>query len=158
MLPDKIQEFLVQNHVVSLAIKDDEGLWAASCFYALDTAQARLIVLTSQTTRHGQQMLIQPRLAGTVAQQPQHLREIRGLQFTAHAELLDGIPRQDALGIYTRRHPLAMLKRTDVWAIRLDGVKYTDNHYVFAQKMCWERPSAECAPLQSPIGNDGQLR
>lgn len=143
MLPDKIQEFLVQNHVVSLAIKDDKGLWAASCFYALDTAQARLIVLTSQTTRHGQQMLIQPRLAGTVAQQPRHLREIRGLQFTAHAELLDGIPRQDALGIYTRRHPLAMLKRTDVWAIRLDGVKYTDNHYVFAQKMCWERPSAE---------------
>ena len=152
MLPDKIQQFLLQNHVVSLAIQDHAGLWAASCFYALDPEHARLIVLTSQTTRHGQQMLLQPMLAGTVAQQPQNLREIRGLQFTAHAELLDGMERQDGLGIYTRRHPLAMLKRTDVWALGLVEVKYTDNHYVFAQKTCWQRPVChEGTALPEPI-------
>ncbi len=33
----------------------------------------------------------------------------------------------------------AMALKTDVWALDLDSVKYTDNKLVFAQKTRWQR-------------------
>lgn len=78
-IPGKIAEFLQRHHVLSLAVQDAQGLWAASCFYACDLAAGQLIVLTSLKTRHGQQMSQSPVVAGTISGQPEHWRDICGL-------------------------------------------------------------------------------
>lgn len=138
-IPGKIAEFLQRHHVLSLAVQDAQGLWAASCFYACDLAAGQLIVLTSLKTRHGQQMTQMPVVAGTISGQPEHWRDICGLQFTARAQLLDGAEADAALECFAVRHPIARLKRTDIWALRLEQLKYTSNDYLFAQKTHWQR-------------------
>lgn len=140
-LPQPVAVFLAAHHVVSLAVHGSEGMWAASCFYAFDEEEARLVVLTKPSTRHGRMMLGNPRIAGTVAGQPEHIHDIRGVQFTAWAEYLnEGAARKTALKRYIARHPIARLvPAADMWNIRLDDVKYTDNQRIFARKLYWQR-------------------
>ncbi|MCP1661102.1 pyridoxamine 5'-phosphate oxidase family protein [Neisseria perflava] len=138
--PDNIARFFRDNHVVSLAIADSDGIWCASCFYVFDEAAARLVVLTSRKTRHGQMMAANPNIAGTIAAQPDSITQIKGIQFTARAECLEQPEaRRTALALYTQAHPIAKAYLSDVWALDLQTVKYTDNKLVFAQKTYWQR-------------------
>jgi len=141
--PGAIVDLLEGHHVATLAIADEAGPWAASCFYAFDAATMTLIVLTSTNTRHGRALLASPRLAGSVAGQPAAIADIRGVQFEATAKRLAGVRRAAALGRFARRHPQAAVVPTDVWALRLDSVKYTDNRIVFARKLHWSRATEE---------------
>lgn len=70
-IPSHIIDFLEQNHIVNFSAHDDDDFWAANCFYALDKANARLIIFTSKKTRHAQIMLNNPKIVGTIC--PQYL-------------------------------------------------------------------------------------
>lgn len=142
-VPRPIVDLLDSHHVVALAVADEAGPWAASCFYAFDAGAMTLIVLTSTKTRHGRAMLATARLAGAVASQPEAIADIRGVQFEATAERLAGGRRAAALCRFARRHPPAAAMPTDIWALRLDSVKYTDNRIVFARKLHWARATEE---------------
>lgn len=138
--PEVISEFLFDHHVVSLAAFSQDEVWCASCFYAFDPVEVRLIVLSSKTSHHGELMLRNPMIAGTIAGQPENVREICGIQFSASAEcLVDKNRHKDALSLYTDIHPLAKMFVSDVWSIQLNSVKYTSNKFFFGQKTRWER-------------------
>ncbi|GLU30199.1 hypothetical protein WKR88_22195 [Trinickia caryophylli] len=138
-LPAPIAEFIVAHHVLGLAVVDRGMPWAASCFYAFDEPAASLIVMTSVQTRHGMAMRDSPAVAGTIGAQPERIRDIRGVQFGAWAECLTGAERRAASSLYLARHPIARLRTTDLWRLRLEDVKFTDNRLVFAQKSHWQR-------------------
>jgi uncharacterized protein YhbP (UPF0306 family) len=138
-LPDKIRKFILENHVVSLATIDEGGVWAASCFYSFEATQNLLFILSSTLTRHGQAMLRKDHVAGTISGQPTSLHEIRGVQFSATALLLEGEKRDAALRHYLQRHPVARFKPSEIWEIRLTDVKFTDNSLSFGQKTPWTR-------------------
>ena len=143
-IPAAICEFLRAWHVLSLGISDALGPWAASLFYAFDEPAADLIVLTSTKTRHGQAMLDTPLVGGTVVGQAVRITDIRGVQFVARAKLLTDAGRSQQFDIFLERHPMARLKPSDVWALRLVDIKYTDNQLVFARKTRWHRDLAHC--------------
>ncbi len=88
-IPANITQFFQTNHVVSIATYADGTIWSACCFYVFDEPAARLIVLTSQKTKHGRLMAANPHIAGTVAGQPGSITKISGIQFTARARLLE---------------------------------------------------------------------
>jgi hypothetical protein len=140
-LPANIAAFFAANHVVSIAAAHAGEVWSACCFYVFDADAARLIVLTSQNTRHGAMMAASPRIAATIAGQPEGFTQISGIQLAARARILAGEERKAALAQYTAAHPMAkaLALKTDVWALDLDSVKYTDNKLVFAQKTRWQR-------------------
>ncbi|PJO77272.1 hypothetical protein GJV52_04450 [Neisseria brasiliensis] len=140
-LPHNMAKFLQRNHVVSIATQSSTGeLWSACCFYVFDEANAQLIVLTSQTTQHGSNMAAQPRIAGTISGQPDSITKISGIQFQAQAKCLtDEAERKAAVALFYHAHPVARAMKSDVWALRLDKVKFTDNKLVFAQKTHWTR-------------------
>lgn len=144
-LPLSIVEFIDSNHVVSVATLDADGVWSASCFYAFDARNATLIILSGTDTRHGAAMLDVALVSGTISGQPKNLRDIRGVQLSAQAERLEGMARHEALRLYTQRHPLARLKSTDAWALRLQAVKFTDNYSLFGHKTRWARTPGEGA-------------
>lgn len=142
--PPQISRFLSSHHVLGLCVQGDDGPWAASCFYALDSAAQRLIILSDRNTLHGQMMQRSPMVAGTISAQPQHVREIRGIQFTARAEWLENPDDiQAALDIYLQRHSLARLFKSDVWSLWLETIKFTSNKYVFGQKIHWRASRAD---------------
>ena len=139
-IPANITQFFQTNHVVSIAAGADGTIWSACCFYVFDETAARLIVLTSQKTKHGRLMAANPHIAGTVAGQPGSITKISGIQFTARARLLeDEAAKKPALSLYYKAHPAARAMKSDVWALNLDTVKFTDNKLVFAQKTHWQR-------------------
>ncbi|WP_416191802.1 pyridoxamine 5'-phosphate oxidase family protein [Neisseria sp. CCUG12390] len=140
-LPRNMVDFFRHNHVVSIATQSLAGeLWSACCFYVFDEANVQLIVLTSQNTQHGSNMALQPQIAGTVSGQPHSISEIRGIQFQAQAKrLTDESERNDAARLFYQAHPIARTMKSEIWALVLDKVKFTDNKLVFAQKTHWSR-------------------
>lgn len=138
-LPESIHNCLQDHHVVGLATCVNGQIWAASCFYAFDAPRASLILLTSRETCHGLAMLANPRIAGTIAGQPESVLQIHGVQFRGCATLLDGEAATQAYQLYCRRHPVAKLKQSDIWQITLDEIKHTNNALIFGRKTCWQR-------------------
>lgn len=140
-LPHNIANFLNRNHVVSIATYSPEsGLWSACCFYVFDEAHARLIVLTSRKTRHGYNMAAYPNISGTVSGQPNSITKINGIQFQARAVCLENeSERNAAANLFYQAHPIARAMKSDVWALELNFIKFTDNKLVFAQKTLWSR-------------------
>ncbi|OOH91323.1 hypothetical protein BMT54_02520 [Pasteurellaceae bacterium 15-036681] len=137
-IPQAIVEFIQANHVVSLACTHNGEHWIASCFYAFDLANQRLIILTKSTTQHGNLMSKNPQVVGTIAGQPTDIREIEGIQFRATAtQLVNSEQKQTACDFYCEKHPMGKFIPSDVWEIRLDYIKHTDNKLMFAQKIEW---------------------
>ena len=97
-IPANITQFFQTNHVVSIATYADGTIWSACCFYVFDEPAARLIVLTSQKTKHGRLMAANPHIAGTVAGQPGSITKISGIQFTARARLLEDEAAKKPIG------------------------------------------------------------
>lgn len=138
-----ISRFIQQNHVVNFATYGENDFWTASCFYAFDREQARLIILTSKNSRHGLLMQENPHIVGTISAQVETFTEIEGIQFSAQCVCLeDPIACQKALDCYYARHPIARLKASNVWELRFDILKHTSNKLVFAKKTIWEKSKA----------------
>ena len=145
-VPQNMAQFFSENHVVSIATSSPQGLWSACCFYVFDAENAQLIVFTARTTQHGANMAAQPNVAGTIAGQPHSIAKISGIQFAARAALLEEeTERRRAQSLFYHAHPAARALKSDVWLLRLDTVKFTDNKLVFAQKTLWQRNGAEAA-------------
>lgn len=144
-IPDAIADFIHRHHVVSLACQANGTLWSASCFYLFEPEKHRLIVLTKRTTLHGELMLANPSVAGTIAGQPERLTDIEGIQFLATARCLsnsddpNNAEKITALNAYSQRHPMAKMIPSDVWEIRFEQIKHTQNRLAFAQKTHWVR-------------------
>lgn len=138
-----IRHFLARQHVVTLATGQGEAVWCASCFYAWDEASMTLYLLTSPQSQHGQLMLGNPWVAGTVARQTRNVAQIQGIQFRAHIARLAGEDEARARRRYYRRFPLARLRPAPIWALRLMQVKMTDNRCGFGHKRHWQRQDGE---------------
>ena len=138
-IPNHILEFIQSNHVVSFAAHTQNDFWAASCFYAFDSENARLIILTSKKTKHAQLMLENPHIVGTICGKIEEIKDIEGIQFSATANCLEEQDAQQTLQIYYQKHPLARLKPSDVWVFSLQTIKHTSNKVDFAQKSFWRK-------------------
>lgn len=139
-IPEVIRDFIYSQHVVSLACHDGGSIWCANCFYAFDESQNRLIILTKESTQHGQLMTLNPHIAGTIAKHTEKITDIEGIQFLAEAYCLtDPTEKENALEIYLQRHPIAKLIPSDVWAIQFNQIKHTSNKFAFAKKTLWEK-------------------
>lgn len=147
--PEAIRKFILANHVVGLATSNAGQPWAASCFYAFDTEACALILLTSRETRHAQGMLANANVAGTISGQPCSILKIRGIQFLAKARLQEGEAAERAYRIYCGRHPIARLRRSDIWMLDFEEIKFTDNSRVFANKTLWHRQEANSSESPS---------
>lgn len=140
-IPSAVCRFLHDHHVTSIAASANGQVWSASCFYVFEETNARLIVLSSRGTQHGSMMLANPKISGTIAGQPLNISDIRGIQFSARAFLLEEpSARQEAFAIFCAAHPsAAAMPETDVWSVMLDTIKFTDNSIRFGHKTLWTR-------------------
>lgn len=138
-LPSRIADFMSARHVLSLAVIDGDTPWSASCFYAFEPDNACVLVMSSVKTRHGNAMQHVPHISATIAEQPEHIRDVCGVQFSAHAILLAGEALQTGMDRYLARHPVARLRSTDLWRLSIEELKLTDNSLVFARKTRWRR-------------------
>lgn len=99
-------DFLRAHHVLTLAVTDAEGPWAAALFYVSDGV--RCYILSDPKTRHARAIAADPRVAATIQNQPEDWTSIRGIQLEGRARRLTGTARARALARYLARFSTAV--------------------------------------------------
>ncbi|HET8748910.1 MAG TPA: pyridoxamine 5'-phosphate oxidase family protein [Ramlibacter sp.] len=140
-------EFLRGHHVMTLAVQDAEGPWAAALFYACDGED--LVFLSAPGSRHGRALAREPRCAATIQGQEQDWRSIRGIQLEGVAVQLPGEERERARRLYAERFsfvrpeyaPAAILEalaRVQWYRLQVQRLFFIDNARGFGKRRVFD--------------------
>ena len=132
----KIDIFLSKHHVLSLATSDGTQLSTCSLFYAFNLDKLSFVVASSDTT-HIKNILINPKVAGTVVLETKIIGKIEGLQFRGEFLQLED---EELKKLYFRAFPYALAMSPKLWQIKINYFKLTDNTLGFGKKIIWQEP------------------
>ena len=146
-LPEPAAQYLLDHHVMTLATQGSEGPWAAAVFYAPDGDD--LIFLSSPTTRHCRDLVLDARCAATIQSDAQDWRSIRGIQLEGAVRELQGDERSRAEQLYSERFPFVRpgsapaaivlaLARVHWYKLRISRLYFIDNRRGFGQRRLFE--------------------
>ncbi|WGO83832.1 YhbP family protein [Arsenophonus apicola] len=134
-----MQQYLSRQHVFSLFTSFQSDSWPAICFYIFKAQTMSLYFLTETTTRHGELMLKNPIVAGTICCQSKTVANIQGIQFIGKVHSLTGRQEHQARQNYNRRFPVAMAASIPIWQLSLQQIKMVNNKLGFGTKLIWHR-------------------
>lgn len=141
-LQPQLRTFLHEHQVLTLAVA---GPYAAAVFYAADD-DLNLYFVTDPATRHGAALNRDGCVAVTIQRDRQRWQEIRGVQLTGQCARLTGAERRASWELYLQRFPFAgtpelapAFAKVDLWKIRPDWIRLTDNGQGFGHKVEWTR-------------------
>jgi uncharacterized protein YhbP (UPF0306 family) len=140
MIDRRIIKFFRRHHVLTVATTTDNEPWCANCFYVYMEDENALVFTTDTDTRHGEEFLKNPLVAGSVVLETRIIGNIQGIQFQGTVSEPEGKIAEKAQKAYIRRFPVAMLMDTHLWIVRLTYIKLTDNRLGFGKKLVWGRP------------------
>ena len=134
----KIEDFIDEHHVLTLATAVENDVSACSLFYAYDMEHKSFIVASSEDTEHIENILQNPKVAGNILLETKELGKIQGLQFKGEfCKLRES--RQKLL--YFKTFPYALALAPTLWEIKVHSFKLTDNRLGFGKKLTWQLPS-----------------
>ena len=140
-IDNRIIDFIQEHHVLTLATSTNNEPYCANCFYVYLKEENCLVFTSDPDTRHIQDTLNQPLVAGSVALETSIIGKIQGIQFSGFiSKPTDNIEKK-AKKAYLKRFPLAMLMKTTLWIVRLTFIKFTDNRLGFGKKLIWKGES-----------------
>jgi uncharacterized protein YhbP (UPF0306 family) len=139
MIEKRIIRFFRKHHVLTIATTVNDEPWCANCFYVYLEEQNVLVFTTDLETRHGQEFLNNPQVAGSVVLETRIIGKIRGIQFRGEVSEPEGEMLEKARKAYLRRFPVAMLMDTHLWIVTLTHIKMTDNRLGFGKKLIWQK-------------------
>ncbi|QOY51551.1 pyridoxamine 5'-phosphate oxidase family protein [Candidatus Sulfurimonas baltica] len=131
---DKIDSFLQEHHVLSLATMSENELSACNLFYAFDKEKLSFVVASSDDTTHIKNILKNSSVAGSVVLETKIVGKIQGIQFTGEFVSLD---EQALKNLYFKRFPYALAMNPKLWSIKIKEFKMTDNKLGFGKKIIW---------------------
>jgi len=141
MIDRRIVKFFKKHHVLNIATSVENNPWCASCFYVYLEEENVIVLTTDLKTRHGQEFIKNPKVAGSVALETLVIGKIRGIQFEGIVSEPDEEMKSRVRNAYLKRFPVSMLMETHLWIVRLTSIKYTDNRLGFGKKLVWEQPT-----------------
>ncbi len=134
----KIEAFIKQHHVLSLATAAKDEVSACSLFYAYAEKERFFVVASSEETLHIKQIEQNPKVAGNILLETKEVGKIQGLQFRGKFELLEDVKLKS---LYFKTFPFALALRPTLWQIKVDYFKLTDNRLGFGKKLIWQDAS-----------------
>jgi len=143
-LPEKrITDFIHKHHIFTLATTANNIPYTSTCFY-IYIDELNLIVFTSDHgTRHVDELIAQPLVAGAIALETTMIGKIQGIQFTGLSSELEGALYDKAHSAYLRKFPVAGFKKLTLWGIVPDFIKMTHNRLGFGTKLIWTSDKIE---------------
>jgi uncharacterized protein YhbP (UPF0306 family) len=137
MTDKRIIRFFRKHHVLTIATSLENEPWCASCFYVYLEEENALVLTSDLKTRHGQEFLKNPEVAGNILLETAVIGKIRGIQFRGRISEPEGGMASKAKSAYLKRFPVAMLMDTHLWVVMLTQIKMTDNRLGFGKKLMW---------------------
>ena len=138
-LPESIQHFIDEHHVLTLCTTVNEEAWCAHCFYVFLPEHQCFIFSSSVDTKHIQQICHNSYVAASIVLESSMVGVLRGLQIQGSVfQLLSSIEKE-AQRAYCKRFPVANLMQLNLWQLDLTYIKFTDNRLGFGKKLVWMR-------------------
>lgn len=137
----KIVSFLKKHHVLTLATVSNNEPWCANCFYVYDEVNNCFIFTSDDDTRHANEAVKNPFVAGSVVLETSVIGKIQGIQFQGKIKKAEGKVLSRAKKLYLLRFPIASLMNTNLWVLELTYIKMTDNRLGFGKKLIWKKES-----------------
>ena len=133
----RILEFIADHHVLTLATSHNGFPYCANCFYTYLADAQCFVFATDMHTKHAQDALANPRVAASIVLETSVVGKIQGLQITGTMTLASQGLGSKATMAYLKAFPFAILKQTELWELRIDFCKFTDNRLGFGKKIIW---------------------
>lgn len=132
-LDKKIIKFLKNSHMLSLGVVDDECAYLCSCFYAFDGEQNSIIFASDENTKHIRCGLGK-KVGLNIAKSTKIIAKIEGIQATGKLSVANDSQCQ----IYFKKFRYAKVFMPQIFAVKLEWIKYTSNVAKFANKIIYE--------------------
>ena len=127
--------------MLTIATTVDNEPWCANCFYVYLEEENVVVFTTDADTRHGEEFLKNPLVAGSVVLETMVIGKIQGIQFQGVVSEPEGDMLSKAKWAYLKRFPPAVLMDTHLWIVKLTLIKLTDNRLGFGEKILWTHDS-----------------
>lgn len=137
MVDSRVIRFFRKHHVLTIATSVDNEPWCANCFYVYLEDENSIVFTTDHDTRHGQEFVKNPLVAGSVVLETMVVGKIRGIQFQGVVSEPEEDLLKKARTKYLKRFPVATLMDTNLWIVKLTHIKMTDNRLGFGKKLVW---------------------
>ena len=132
----KIAQFISKHHVLTLATATLNGEpYCCNAFYAFDKDDNAFIFTTDSTTRHGQMMGENNRVAASIVLETRTVGKVQGLQIVGRAVRAKEGDRLT----YIKEFPYAAVADLSLWRVEAEMMKLTDNTLGFGKKLIWQR-------------------
>ena len=136
---EKINSFIGEHHVLTLATAIDNQPYISNCFYIYNKDTNSFVFTSNPETRHGSEMLNNTNVAAGIVLETKAVGKIQGLQITGTVVALEGSESKKAKIAYLKNYPYAILNMETMWELKVDFFKLTDNRLGFGKKLRWER-------------------
>jgi len=137
MIDSRFIKFFRKHHVLTIATTVENEPWCANCFYIYLEEENALVFTTDDDTRHGEEFLKNPLVAGSVVLETIVIGKIQGIQFQGLVSEPEGDMLSKAKWAYLKKFPPAVLMDTHLWMVKLTLIKLTDNRLGFGEKLIW---------------------
>jgi uncharacterized protein YhbP (UPF0306 family) len=140
-MTEPINTFIKAQTCANIACLDAKGNpYSFSCFYAIDIQKGLLYFKSSSDSNHAGYLLSNPIISGTILPDKLNKLQVKGIQLEGNVLAFDDVVAKEASLFYYKTHPMAMAMTGEVWTIKINRIKYTDNTLGFGNKIIWERP------------------
>ncbi|MDH7463574.1 hypothetical protein QEG73_19905 [Chitinophagaceae bacterium 26-R-25] len=128
ILSKKVLTFIQSQTVITLCVCDNNVPYTAMCYYVYLPEENIIVFKSKQETTHMNVALKNSLIAGAVRQDKLLSTNVVGVQLTG---MLLASNNNSLLSIATRKYymkyPFAVAVSGDIWMIRPDTIKYTEN-------------------------------
>jgi len=135
----RIIKFLKEHHVLTLSTCFENESWCSNCFYVYLEDEQSLLFTSDSETKHIQMGLKNPNVSGSVVLETKIIGKIRGIQFTGELIKVENTEHSKYRLKYLLKFPFAVIINTDLWIVKLNQIKMTDNRLGFGKKLYWNK-------------------
>ena len=133
-----IVEFINEHHLLTLATSKDNAAYCCNVYYVFNNENNSFIFSSDAKTKHAQDFIANPNVAGTIAVETKEISKIQGVQLLGKIQELKGEELNIAKEQYVKAYPYARLMETHLWEMELTFAKMTHNRLGFGKKLIWE--------------------
>ena len=128
---------------MTLATISDSMPYCSNLFYGYIASKGELIFTTSLSTEHGNNMITNPSVAGSIVLETKVVGKIQGIQLHGESKQVEGADLSTARIAYLKRFPYAVFADLELWSFKITAAKLTDNRLGFGKKEVWIRGESD---------------
>ena len=139
LINQQIIDFINEHHLLTLATSQNNTPYCCNVFYVYDELNNQLIFSSDNKTKHAQDFIANPNVAGTIALETKEISKIQGVQLLGRIQELKIEELEIAKEQYLKAFPYAENMELYLWAMPLSFIKMTHNKLGFGKKLVWKK-------------------